>query len=109
MTFARGTREDVEEVTAIRIQAVWQLGRSGLLGRLGPLCVHGVRTSRNVNPGLINPWLILIGGCHVFVGIQTAFGGNTPQKMGRVMNPGSTLLSFTTGASPLLAMGKRPR
>ena len=38
----------------------------------------------NVDPGLINPWLILRGGCPLLVGIQTTFGGNTPLIMGRV-------------------------
>ena len=32
----------------------------------------------NVNPGIINCWLILIGGCPILVGIKTTFGGNTP-------------------------------
>ena len=41
----------------------------------------------NVNPGLINPWLINRAcnrGCPLLVGIQTTFGGNTPPIMGRV-------------------------
>ena len=38
----------------------------------------GALSPRNVNPGLINPWLKKLGGCPLLVGIQTTFGGNTP-------------------------------
>ena len=35
----------------------------------------------NVNPGFINPWLILIGGCPLSLGVVT-FGGNNPPNDG---------------------------
>ena len=38
----------------------------------------------NVNPGLINRWL-MNRGCPVLVGIQTTFGENTPLIMRRVL------------------------
>ena len=47
----------------------------------GPVAAYDCRD--NVNPGLINPWLIN-RGCPLLVGIQTTFGGNTPLIMGRV-------------------------
>ena len=34
----------------------------------------------NVNPGFLNLSVILIGGCPLLLGIQTTFGGNTPQQ-----------------------------
>ena len=60
----------------------------------------------NVNPGLINPWLIN-RGCPLSVGIQTTFGGNTPLLVGRVLliDPGSTFRSAKLGR--LLCSGPR--
>ena len=44
-----------------------------------------MNTDTNVDPGLINPWLLLIGGCPLLVRIQTTFGGITPPIVGRVL------------------------
>ena len=50
------------------------------------VCVLFMRrsTRTNVNPGLINPWLIN-RKVSPLVGMQTTFGGNTPLILGRVL------------------------
>ena len=63
----------------------------------------------NVDPGLINPWLILIGGCPIpFSGwIQTTFGGVFTLIMGRVyLDPGSDFPSAGLGGLELQAAGQ---
>ena len=64
----------------------------------------------NVNPGLINPWLINRGG-PLIVGIQTTVGGNTPLNSGTgCMKPGSPLAgSNRTKPAASLGMRFRPR
>ena len=47
-------------------------------------CVACQNRSLLMLTGFIKPWLILIGGCLLLVGIQTTFGANTPLTMGRV-------------------------
>ena len=63
--------------------AFFATNKGGLLQKTDP---NPTRTDMagNVDPGLINPWLILIGGCPLLVGIETTLGGNTPPIMARV-------------------------
>ena len=68
---------------------------------LGTWAIH----SCNVSPGLVNLWLIWIGGCPLLVGIQTTFGGaTTPLKNGRAyqswVNIRDELACTSRSASP---------